>query len=92
MIVASGLDWLMLDGEDASVRPAEMAAMVSAVGGRVPCNARVCALDAEAVAAIESACRAANIPVGIFGMTPDRVRPFADRGFEWLLTGINRPA
>jgi hypothetical protein len=46
----------------------------------------------EAVAAIESACRAANISVGIFGMTPDRVRPFADRGFEWLLTGINRPA
>lgn len=45
-----------------------------------------------AVSDIESACRAADIPVGIFGMTPDRVKPFADRGFEWLLTGIDRPA
>lgn len=181
-LVASGLDWLMLDGEHASVGPAEITAMVSAVGGRVPCYARVRELDAaavghalnagadgviipnvdsvrqaeesvrcvpglcwpqarivvqaesgeavrniegivavrgiewvligpndltrslgitgqfdhpayaKAVSVIESACRAANIPVGIFGMTPDRVRPFADRGFEWLLTGIDRPA
>ena len=181
-MVASGLDWLMLDGEHAGIGPAEIAAMLSAVGGRLPCYARVRELDAaaishalnagatgviipnvdtvqqaeeavrcvlgsrwpaagivvqaesavavrniegivavrgiewvligpndltrsmgiagqfdhpayqEVVSAIESACRAANIPVGIFGMTPDRVKPFADRGFGWLVTGIDRPA
>lgn len=182
LLVDSGLDWLMLDGEHAGIEAAEIAAMLSAAAGRLPCYARVRTLDAEAishalnagatgviipnvdtvlqaaksvrcvlgshwpragivvqaesveavrnirrivavrgiewvligpndlsrsmgiagqfdhpayqaaVSDIESACRAADIPVGIFGMTPDRVKPFADRGFEWLLTGIDRPA
>lgn len=181
-IVASGLDWLMLDGEHPSVGPREITAMVSAVGGRLPCYARVRELDRElidhalnagatgaiipnvdtvqqaedsvrcvlgsrwskarivvqaesavavrniegivavpglewvligpydltrslgiaeqfghpdyqeAVSVIAAACKAANMPVGIFGMTPELVRPFADRGFEWLVTGIDRPA
>ena len=30
--------------------------------------------------------------VGIFGMTPDTVAPYEDRGFDWLLVGIDRPA
>lgn len=45
----------------------------------------------EAVSVIETACRSANLPVGIFGMTPERVQPFIPRGFAWLLTGIDRP-
>lgn len=181
-IVASGLDWLMLDGEHVSVGLPEMAAMLTAVGGRLPCYARVRALDGalinhaldagatgviipnvdtvsqaeesvrcvrisrcpqakvvvqaesveatrnieaivrtpgvewvligpydltrsmgisgqfndpayhEAVATIESACHGAGVPVGIFGMTPERVKPYEGRGFEWLVTGIDRPS
>lgn len=181
-IIASGLDWLMLDGEHAAVGLGEMVAMLRAVGGRVPCYARVRTLDGalvggvleagaagviipnvdtiaqaedsvrcvrasrrpnarvvvqaesaeavrniagiaqtpgiewmligpydltrslgiaeqfehaayhEAVGVIESACRSADLPVGIFGMTPERVRPYVARGFSWLVTGIDRPA
>jgi len=181
-MVASRLDWLMLDGEHVSVGLPEMAAMLAIVGDRLPCYARVRALDGalvnhaldagaagviipnvdtpaqaeesvrcvrtsrwplakvvvqaesvqavrnieaivqipgiewvligphdltrslgiperfddpaylEAVATIESGCRGAGVPVGIFGMTPELVAPYEARGFNWLLTGINRSA
>jgi len=181
-IAASGLDWLMLDGEHASVGLSEMTTMLTIIGDRLPCYARVRALDSalinhaleagatgviipnvdtpaqaeesvrcvrtsrwsrakvvvqaesaqavrnieaivrtpgiewvligphdltrsmgtperfddpaylEAVASIESACRGAGVPLGIFGMTPELVAPYEARGFSWLLTGINRPA
>lgn len=181
-IVASGLDWLMLDGEHVSVGLPEMAAMLAIIGERLPCYARVRALDGalinhaldagaagviipnvdtpaqaeesvrcvrtsrwprakvvvqaesaqavrnieaivrtpgiewvligphdltrslgiperfddpaylEAVATVESACRGAGVPVGIFGMTPELLAPFEACGFNWLVTGINRPA
>jgi 2-keto-3-deoxy-L-rhamnonate aldolase RhmA len=181
-ICASGLDWLMLDGEHASVDFAEMAAMLREIGGRLPCYARVRTLDGDhikhalahgaygiivpnvdtaaqadecvrlvrtsqwplakvvvqaesatavrnidaivgvagiewvligpydltrslgipeqfdspifddAVRAIEAACARAGVPVGIFGMTPERVDPYRDRGHEWLVIGIDRPA
>lgn len=181
-VIASGLDWLMLDGEHPSIGMPEIAAMLAAVAGRVPCYARVRALDGvlirqalaagatgviipnvdtaaqaeesvrrvrasrgptatvvvqaesveavrnidgiaavpgidwvligpydltrslgiaeqfdhpayeAAVAAIASACGTANVPVGIFGMTPERVRPYRELGFEWIITGIDRPA
>jgi len=45
-----------------------------------------------AVASIEQACRGANVPVGIFGMSPEVVESYENRGFEWLLVGIDRPA
>ena len=45
----------------------------------------------DAVSVIAAACRSANLPVGIFGMTPERVQPFIARGFAWLVTGIDRP-
>lgn len=181
-IVTSGLHWLMLDGEHPTVGVPEMTAMLATVAGRLPCYARVRALDGilisqvleagatgviipnvdtvaqaeesvrcvrmsqwptanvvvqaesaesvrnitgivavpgiewvligpndltrnmgiagqfdhrdylQAVFAVEAACRAAGVPVGIFGMTPERVTPFVDRGFDWLVTGIDRPS
>lgn len=181
-ICASGLDWLMLDGEHASVGMPEIESMLHTVDGRLRCYARVRTLDGvlvnhalengaegvvfpnidtvvlaeaavhlvrdsrwpkarvvvqaesaeavrnieqivrvpgihwvligpndltaslgipgqfeapeylDAVAALERACRGANVPVGIFGMTPEMVAPYEDRGFEWLLVGIDRPA
>ncbi len=181
-IATSGHDWLMLDGEHPSVGLPEMAMMLTAVAGRVPCYARVRALDSalishalnagaagviipnvdtvaqaeesvrcvrisrwpkarvvvqaesaeavrniagivatpgiewvligpydltrslgiaeqlehpafhDAVGQIESACRAARVPVGIFSMTPERRVPYEVRGFDWLVTGIDRLA
>jgi 2-keto-3-deoxy-L-rhamnonate aldolase RhmA len=178
-IVGSGLDWLMLDGEHVSVGLPEMATMLTVVGGRLPCYARVRALDGElinhaldagatgviipnvdtvaqaedavhcvrasrwpkaklvvqaesvaavrkieaivrtpgiewvligpndltrslgipgqfddpayleAVTTIELACHGAGVPVGIFGMTPEVVKPYESRGFQWLVTGID---
>ena len=182
VICASGLDWLMLDGEHASVGMAEIESMLRSVDGRLRCFARVRTLDralvnnalengaegvvfpnvdtvalaedavrlvrdsrwprtrvvvqaesaeavrhieqivrvpgidwvligpndlsaslgipgefdapayVNAVAIIEHACRVANVPVGIFGMTPDQTLSYEDRGFAWLLVGIDRPA
>jgi 4-hydroxy-2-oxoheptanedioate aldolase len=46
----------------------------------------------DAVEIIERACRGADIPVGIFGLTPETVAPYETRGFDWLLVGIDRPA
>jgi len=182
VIVTSGLDWLMLDGEHPSVGAPELAVMLASVADRLPCYARVRALDGalisdaldagatgviipnvdtvaqakesvrcvkisrwpkakvvvqaesaeavrniagiaavpgiawvligpydltrsmgiaeqfdhpayqDAVSGIEATCRSANLPVGIFGMTPERVQPFIARGFGWLVTGINRPS
>jgi 2-keto-3-deoxy-L-rhamnonate aldolase RhmA len=181
-ICASGLDWLMLDGEHASVGLAEMATMLREIGGRLPCYARVPTLDGEhikhalahgaygvivpnvdtvaqaetsvrlvrtsqwpaakvvvqaesaeavrnidgivavpgiewvligpydltrslgipeqfelpafdaAVRTIEAACVHASVPVGIFGMTPERVAPYLARGHQWVVVGIDRAA
>lgn len=179
-ICASGVDWLMLDGEHASVGLEEMAAMLRGIAGRLPCYARVRTLDAslvahalghgaygiifpnvdsaeqaeesvrlvrtsawptakvvvqaesaeavrnidqivavpgiewvligpydlakslgvpeqfdsavfaEAVRAIEEGCARAGMPVGIFGMTAERVAPYVARGHQWVVVGIDR--
>lgn len=181
-ICASGYDWLMLDGEHASVGFPEMAAMLREIGGRLPCYARVRSLDAEhvrhalahgaygiivpnvdtatqaeesvrlvrtsawptarvvvqaesatavgnietiaavpgiewiligpydltrslcipeqfdapvfdeAVRTIETTCARAGMPVGIFGMTPERVLPYIPRGHAWVVVGIDLTA
>lgn len=178
----SGYDWLMLDGEHASVGRNELAVMLRVIGNRIPCYARIPSLDAgeihhvlahgaygvivpmvetatqaeeavrmvrmsawpsarivvqvesvpavekvsaivavpgiewvligpydlsrslgipeqfdapafdTAVRTIEASCRSANVPVGIFGMTSERVLPFRARGYEWLVVGIDRVA
>lgn len=179
-LCASPLDWLMLDGEHASVGLDEMAAMLRGIRGRLPAYARVRALDealithalahgaagiivpnvdtaeqatesvrvvrdsawpaarvvvqAESAAAvehiaaiaavpgiewvligpydltrslgipeqfeapafhdavriIERACVTAAVPVGIFGMTPERVAPYISAGHTWVVVGIDR--
>lgn len=179
-ICASAYDWLMLDGEHTSVGLAEMATLLRAVGGRLPCYARVRSLDPEpvrhalahgaygiivpnvdttaqaeesvrlvrtsqwpsakvvvqaesadavknidaivavpgiewvligpydltrslgiseqfdapafdaAVRTIEDACERVGMPVGIFGMTPERVAPYTARGHRWVVIGIDR--
>ena len=179
-ICASAYDWLMLDGEHASVGFAEMATLLREVGGRLPCYARMRSLDPEhvrhalahgaygvivpnvdtpaqaeesvrlvrtspwpsakvvvqaesaaavqnidaivavpgiewvligpndltrslgipeqfdapvfdaAVRTIEKACERAGMPVGIFGMTPERVAPYTARGHRWVVIGIDR--
>ncbi len=181
-ICTSGYDWLMLDGEHASVGFDEMATLLRDIGGRLPCYARVRTLDGEhikhalahgaygiivpnvdttaqaeecvrlvqtsqwpsakvvvqaesveavqniqaivevpsiewvligpydltkslgifeqfdhpdfdaAVRTIEHACAGRKMPVGIFGMTPERVAPYIDRGHEWVVVGIDRVA
>ncbi|MDQ8153185.1 MAG: aldolase/citrate lyase family protein [Gemmatimonadota bacterium] len=179
-LCSSPLDWLMLDGEHASVGLDEMAAMLRGIRGRLPAYARVRALDealithalahgaagiivpnvdtaeqaaesvrvvrdsawpaarvvvqAESAAAvehitaivavpgiewvligpydltrslgipeqfeapafhdavriIERACETAAVPVGIFGMTPERVAPYIATGHTWVVVGIDR--
>ena len=181
-ICASGLDWLMLDGEYATVGLPEIAAMLQGVGGRLPSYVRVRSLNADlihhalahgaygvivpnvdtatqaeesvrlvrtsqwpaakvvvqaesaaavrniaqivavagiewiligpydlsrslgipeafdapvfdaAVRTIEAACERTGMPVGIFGMTPERADPFVQRGHQWLVVGIDRCA
>ena len=44
----------------------------------------------DAVRTIERACLAAGVPVGIFGMTPERVAPFIEAGHTWVVVGIDR--
>lgn len=43
----------------------------------------------EAIQRIESACKAANVPLGIFGVTADSVRPYYERGFNLIVAGID---
>lgn len=45
-----------------------------------------------AVRTIEEACEHARVPVGIFGMTPERVAAFTARGHCWAVVGIDRVA
>jgi len=62
-IVASGLDWLMLDGEHASVGLPELTTMLTIIGERLPCYARVRALDSALINhALESGATGVIIP------------------------------
>lgn len=38
---------------------------------------------------IAEACRKAGVPVGIFGVTPEAVKPFQERGFRFLVSGVD---
>ena len=35
------------------------------------------------------ACLAASVPIGIFGLTADAVRPYIDQGFTMIVAGVD---
>ena len=43
----------------------------------------------NAIETVEKACKSTAVPLGIFGMTPDAVRPYKARGFRLLVAGID---
>jgi 2-dehydro-3-deoxyglucarate aldolase len=43
----------------------------------------------EAIARVHEACRDAGIPIGIFGVTADAVRPYIEQGFTMIVAGVD---
>ena len=42
-----------------------------------------------AISQVQAACNAAAMPVGIFGMTPDAVRPYINAGYSLIAVGVD---
>jgi 2-keto-3-deoxy-L-rhamnonate aldolase RhmA len=42
-----------------------------------------------AIDRITDVCQAANMPLGYFGVTADAVRPFVERGYQLIVTGVD---
>ena len=48
--------------------------------------------DPEVTSAIEcvtDVCRAANLPLGIFGVTADALRPYMEKGFTFIVGSVD---
>jgi 2-keto-3-deoxy-L-rhamnonate aldolase RhmA len=43
----------------------------------------------EAIARVRDACREAHLPIGIFGLTADAVRPYIEQGFTMIVAGVD---
>jgi 2-keto-3-deoxy-L-rhamnonate aldolase RhmA len=43
----------------------------------------------QAIARVRDACRAANIPIGIFGLTAGAVKPYIEQGFTMIVAGVD---
>jgi len=43
----------------------------------------------EAIDRVTSVCLAAKMPLGIFGVTPNAVRPYLERGFNLIVVGVD---
>ncbi|MEK6236643.1 MAG: aldolase/citrate lyase family protein, partial [Planctomycetales bacterium] len=43
----------------------------------------------EAVDHVTDACRAAGMPLGAFGLTAESVKPYAEKGFTFLVAGVD---
>ena len=43
----------------------------------------------HAIARVRDACRAANIPIGIFGLTAAAVKPYIEQGFTMIVAGVD---
>lgn len=43
----------------------------------------------EAIRRVASVCKEANMPVGIFGMTAEAVRPYIEQGFRLIVVGVD---
>jgi 2-keto-3-deoxy-L-rhamnonate aldolase RhmA len=42
-----------------------------------------------AIERVRAACQAAGVPMGIFGLTADAVRPYMDQGFTMIVAGVD---
>src|SRR4030095_6345766 len=43
----------------------------------------------DAIARVRDACQDASIPIGIFGLTADAVKPYIEQGFTMIVTGVD---
>ena len=43
----------------------------------------------NAIERVRDACRAAKIPIGIFGVTADAVKPYIEQGFTMIIAGVD---
>jgi len=43
----------------------------------------------DAIERVRTACQAAGIPIGIFGLTAEAVRPYIDKGFTMIVAGVD---
>lgn len=43
----------------------------------------------DAIARVSDACREAHLPIGIFGLTADAVRPYIEQGFTMIVAGVD---
>jgi 2-dehydro-3-deoxyglucarate aldolase len=43
----------------------------------------------DAIARVRDACREVNIPIGIFGVTADAVKPYIEQGFTMIVAGVD---
>ena len=77
ILTVPGIEWVLIGPYD----------LTRSLGIPEQFDAPVC--DA-AVRTIEEACERAGVPVGIFGMTPERVAPYTARGHRWAVVGIDR--
>jgi 2-keto-3-deoxy-L-rhamnonate aldolase RhmA len=42
-----------------------------------------------AIERVRTACQAARVPIGIFGLTADAVRPYMEQGFSMIVAGVD---
>jgi 2-keto-3-deoxy-L-rhamnonate aldolase RhmA len=42
-----------------------------------------------AIERVRAACKSAGLPIGIFGLTADAVRPYIDQGFTMIVAGVD---
>lgn len=43
----------------------------------------------QAIARVRDACLERRLPIGIFGLTPDAVRPYIEQGFTMIVVGVD---
>ena len=43
----------------------------------------------DAIARVRTACHGANLPIGIFGLTADAVKPYIEQGFTMIVAGVD---
>ena len=44
---------------------------------------------ARAIERVRTACQGVGLPIGIFGLTAEAVRPYIDKGFTMIVAGVD---